>query len=91
MEKEHYGFCGFCGSELSGRTEEHAEGVTQFLKCESCHKLWQLLFCADMPQYVTCNFFIISKPEFSKKHPFDSFDYLCSSKVRTAITDMFAK
>lgn len=47
MEKEHYGFCGFCGSELSGWTEEHAGGVAQFLKCDSCHKLWQLRFDKD--------------------------------------------
>ena len=35
-----------------------------------------------MPPYATCNFFIISKSEFSKKPPSDSCDYLCSSKVR---------
>ena len=44
MEKEYYGFCGFCGSELSGWTEEHAEGVSNFLKCENCHKIWQFEF-----------------------------------------------
>ena len=47
MKKEHLGFCGFCGSELSGWTEEHAGGTSNFLKCENCHKIWQFEFDKD--------------------------------------------
>ena len=47
MEKEHYGFCSFCGSELSGWTEEHSDGVNHFLKCEGCQKLWVFKFDKD--------------------------------------------
>ena len=43
MGKEHYGFCGFCGGELSSWTEELGKGFNLFMECKECHRVWQLV------------------------------------------------